>query len=522
MALDFQLSLQGGGAKIVALLAAAEAVQYLEEKREICLTRIAGTSAGAIVGAFLAAGKPISSIRASLAGDKGRHLIARFPVPGMPRALWQAYRGQPFWSDEPLQEWLSGVLPGDFANLGKPLIVVSANLDQSKAEKHTGRGPLINALLESAGLPFCFRSWQSNGNSINVDGGLCENLPVEDLLADADKLGRVIGFTFPQAISGRPKDLKGFAMSLLDVAINHSVQTAHSRLGSESVFPLEVPELSTFNFNSAMRFLQSDAYDKQKEKVIGWFRQLVRSSRPPRGMQFDTDVWNRPPKDDFCRQMKAVGRIYRMQHVEKMHCREMKLVARLNSLAEEGDPGFGEPDEVLYEFAFEPAEEQIGAMALTLSSPVGSDFFGRYELKLFDSSGAELQVEAMASIPPDSTTERELVAFFTPPLKRDAGVYVLSLKDHGWDLMAGLHNPDQRTDFLEISPRRATGTIGEVILAIEVPDRIGNIRVASSSNQGAEMNNGELRKLHPPLGFRAFGWKGINLPVGSIRAVFQS
>src|SRR5688572_7458070 len=74
-----QVAFQGGGARLAVLLAAAEAIQALETDGIIRVTRIAGTSAGAIVGAFLAADIPICQIRQALTSEAGEELLARFP-----------------------------------------------------------------------------------------------------------------------------------------------------------------------------------------------------------------------------------------------------------------------------------------------------------------------------------------------------------------------------------------------------------------------------------------------------------
>ena len=50
-----QFAFQGGGAKLASLLAVAEYLQELEKRNEIVITRVAGTSAGAIVAVLLAA-----------------------------------------------------------------------------------------------------------------------------------------------------------------------------------------------------------------------------------------------------------------------------------------------------------------------------------------------------------------------------------------------------------------------------------------------------------------------------------
>lgn len=404
MAVPFkvQISMQGGGAKIAVLVAAAQAVQELEQiDRAIIVTQIAGTSAGAIVGAFLAGDKKISNLRTKLVGGFGKELLCRFSAPNQLMGIWKAWKGSPFWEDAHLKKWFDEEFKDGFNGLKKKLIVVSANIDERKATKHRAPGGhLSTALLESMGLPFCFRTWNSGGHTINVDGGLCENLPVDDLLADAGTDGRVVAFSFPQAQSDRPTNLWTFGMSLLDVAINHSVHTARARLGAESVCTLRGPEaLTTFNFEAAMNFLESDKeYNDTVEFVKKWFRNLISSSATPKGVHFSTDPWNGSEDSDFFRQMKTVGRIYRDQHEsKKFHYREIKLVARINALAEADERGFGEPDEVFYEFTFEPADHPVSAIALTLSSPIGSDFFGKYEAKLLDPQGRRISPTELAS-----------------------------------------------------------------------------------------------------------------------------
>ena len=60
-----QLALQGGGAKLMALLAAMEGVQEMDEK-QLKVTRLSGTSAGAIVACLYAAGIHMDVARTEL------------------------------------------------------------------------------------------------------------------------------------------------------------------------------------------------------------------------------------------------------------------------------------------------------------------------------------------------------------------------------------------------------------------------------------------------------------------------
>jgi predicted acylesterase/phospholipase RssA len=52
--MNLQIAFQGGGARLALLIPVIEALQQLEKDKEINVTRIAGTSAGAIAAALLA------------------------------------------------------------------------------------------------------------------------------------------------------------------------------------------------------------------------------------------------------------------------------------------------------------------------------------------------------------------------------------------------------------------------------------------------------------------------------------
>lgn len=77
-----QFAFQGGGARIAALLAVAETIQEFKADHKIEVTQVAGTSAGAIVAAFVAAGISAQSIMAELRGGRGAQLMRGMTVPG--------------------------------------------------------------------------------------------------------------------------------------------------------------------------------------------------------------------------------------------------------------------------------------------------------------------------------------------------------------------------------------------------------------------------------------------------------
>lgn len=104
MTMKIQLAIQGGGAKIASLMAVMEAVQSLEVERVLKVSRIAGTSAGSLIGCLFAAGISMQTLRASLLGGVGKSLIGLFPPPKLRQMVMQPVSGRPFWSTRSLQQ----------------------------------------------------------------------------------------------------------------------------------------------------------------------------------------------------------------------------------------------------------------------------------------------------------------------------------------------------------------------------------------------------------------------------------
>src|SRR6185436_6858220 len=129
MTIPIQLAIQGGGAKITSLLAALEAVQSLEREGLLRVTRIAGTSAGAIAGALYGAGVDMRRARDAFEADRDA-LLRAFPPAGVVRCAWKLVTRQPFWNAAPLRRWLTRLLASrdTIGDLDIPLIVVASDL----------------------------------------------------------------------------------------------------------------------------------------------------------------------------------------------------------------------------------------------------------------------------------------------------------------------------------------------------------------------------------------------------------
>jgi predicted acylesterase/phospholipase RssA len=97
-----QIVFQGGGAKLCALMAVCEVLHAFEKEERITVTRLAGSSAGAIAAAMLGSRQPISDFKFNLRTIAADYLpfmnISKF------RGAWRIYRGHPWFREIRLSE----------------------------------------------------------------------------------------------------------------------------------------------------------------------------------------------------------------------------------------------------------------------------------------------------------------------------------------------------------------------------------------------------------------------------------
>jgi predicted acylesterase/phospholipase RssA len=264
-----QLALQGGGAKIVALVAAMKAIEDLETDGVIKVTRIAGTSAGAIVGALYAARVSMGVVKAHLENIDSDKLI---PKLGKWKMFWRFLKGKAFWSTDGIREELlklfqksqtSVTTVGDLAKPpGIPMYITATDIKNSTLNISSDSAPIVNALLDSCALPIVFRAVCSGGDSNILDGGICENLPSDLLQKHISTDGPILGFSFKPKPGHTPQNPLEFCKALLDAAINNSMARAKQSLGS-SVFNIDT-DIDTFDFERAL----SDGLKAEYENIF--------------------------------------------------------------------------------------------------------------------------------------------------------------------------------------------------------------------------------------------------------------
>lgn len=266
---------EGGGVKGIGLVGAYEVV----EKKGYVMQNLAGTSAGAIVAALIAAGYKAARLKQIMRGldykkfmDKG--LVDRIPIIGPVLSVAfekGVYEGKWF------QDWLSGLLlraprkpvrtfkdlvVGDHKFSRDPryryrLQVIAADLTRNRMLvlpgdiKHYGMNPddldVAWAVRMSMSIPYFFEPVElkdSRGTkSFVVDGGMLSNFPV--WLFDDDKspggpAWPTFGFKLVEPQEGKPRKIRG-PVSMAFAMLGTMMGAHDARYIEESDFVRTIP-----------------------------------------------------------------------------------------------------------------------------------------------------------------------------------------------------------------------------------------------------------------------------------------
>jgi NTE family protein len=161
MKIGFALS--GGGARGIAHLGVFKAFK----DAGISPSVISGTSAGAVAGAFIAAGK---------SPEEALGFLKKNTFPSVLRLAMNRFG---LMNLSKLEALYSKVLGDSIENLDIPLIICATDILESKSV-YFSKGKLIRPLLASSTIPVFFEPVPYKEMML-VDGGLLNNLPVEPL-----------------------------------------------------------------------------------------------------------------------------------------------------------------------------------------------------------------------------------------------------------------------------------------------------------------------------------------------------
>ncbi|GAB4107723.1 patatin-like phospholipase family protein [Echinicola sediminis] len=163
------IALSGGGARGIAHLGVLKAL----EENNIMVDMVAGTSAGAIVGALYCQGYTPDAILDIIIKTNYFKFLR-------PAISWKAILKM-----DTIDQLYSVHLPDNsFEKLQKPLCIAATDLKRGKVV-YFSEGPLIPPLMASTCIPGMFEPIQIDGKYY-IDGGVLNNLPMEPLEGRCD------------------------------------------------------------------------------------------------------------------------------------------------------------------------------------------------------------------------------------------------------------------------------------------------------------------------------------------------
>jgi len=262
---------EGGGVKGIGLVGA-----LLEaEARGYRWVNVAGTSAGALVAALVAAGYRAEELARMLLDLDYRRFAqprgwGRLPLVGLPLNL--IFRLGLYPAD-PLEEWLAGLLAErgvhTFADLVLPefaedprfryrLRVVASDLSRRRlvvlpqdARRYgldPDHLPVARAVRMSLSIPFyyepVFLPLPGGGRSVIVDGGLLSNFPVWLFDSDGIPPWPTFGIKIVEPGEGRPLKIRG-PLSLLHAVVSTMLEAHDARYIEEADFVRTIAVPST-------------------------------------------------------------------------------------------------------------------------------------------------------------------------------------------------------------------------------------------------------------------------------------
>jgi NTE family protein len=250
------LVLSGGGYRGIAHIGVIKAL----EESGLTPDLIAGTSAGAIIGALYARGTTTGEM---LELFKGLQLLS----------FGNYAFGKPGWVDpENFRETLKKHLPkDDFDSLKIPMRVTATNILTGELEVFS-EGSLIAPLLASAAFPGVFAPVVI-GEGYYVDGGVMNNFPADLVRDDADV---VIGvYVNPFEKVGKA-DIK-HSFNVLERVIK--IKTARDSIDKFSlcdllIYPRELRKFSTFlekDLDTIYDLGYREALKQLKDAPVGLF-----------------------------------------------------------------------------------------------------------------------------------------------------------------------------------------------------------------------------------------------------------
>ena len=522
--MKIQLAIQGGGARIVSLLGAMNALQNLSKTKNpaehIEITRIIGTSAGAIAGTLLVAGVDIAAFRDKIKNTVRKELLKELPAIGI-KHYASAIAGKPLWKSTALRRLLTQA----FDEVGMKTLqdiqkkrhvdvnIVATDLQSEAPVIYRSRDKeeinIVKALMDSCAIPFYFRTWKETllhqdklvPNTI-VDGGIVQNFPCEELLEYEATDGEVFGISFgPYAVSA-PSSLMEYNSALLNTAMESATERARRALGSSRVLRI-VHRFGTFDFQEALQDIGLvDHFDGTRDFVESWFSERVAN---PRNFIAE-DAWQLQDPTT----MKSLVKMYDSQHAPSLLLYE-KIVYEVTA---HGLRDSRQPDDTITTLEFRTLNDPIYCHRVGLTETKALTDLKSSTFLLSGPGDVDIPTGVIPLVDAGTIETKEVLIFFDRVLPPNSGPYTLRMIESVQSLSAVLASEQQ--DHIATAGARTDQPIGQYDVVVRLPKRFKDKTLLtpykSNPLPGKEMSKAKLAPFNNVPDFFPVGWTGKTVP----------
>lgn len=253
------IALSGGGALGFAHIGILKVL----ESRNIYPDVISGTSMGAIVGTFYAAGISPDDMLQLIKDDKLYKITNIISI-----NPWSAKTG--LSNHSLMRQLLKEIIPHNtFEGLKKPMYICVSDLTKGKAEIiHTGDN-LDFWVAASASIPGVYEVMTQNAHSY-TDGGLLKNLPVRCLKRECDYIiaSDVLPYRMPDQLKS-PKDVLSSSVRL----VQHQNSLAEKRIANFNIESMAIQNYHEFSFEHYNEIYQAgiiaaESYIQKNPRIL--------------------------------------------------------------------------------------------------------------------------------------------------------------------------------------------------------------------------------------------------------------
>ena len=565
--MKIQLALQGAGAKLFGLLAALEAI---EDNGDIEVTKIAGSSAGAVAGALFAAGVPVSTMREHIARASVAEIMtppqrnpARALLPKNLSLFTNLALGVPLANEAKFKEVLAGLLePTRFrsmrdywenpdevdgensvertseisgktsvensdedsvenheercARAGIPLTIIATNANEGGKVRYANEArPIVDAVADSCGLPFIFRTANREGSDV-IDGGLCDNLPVEDLDAGTP----ILAITFKRTPNW-PKNPAQFALAVLDSAISSNVERS-IRQPEVIACELEATKCGLLEWDKAQKIISEGRASADYEACYQTAKLKLQQVQATEGKRFAHLSY----AADWERDSHTSSRLFRVFQAREK-AREYDTLDRTLQVEAHSLEGRGDKDIATMSARIRPRTD-LGSLFLSLDATAINGAMTNVTCLEEGEPPPKFELFAV-TLDRSHGKEYGRLVIFREPLRE--GVEY-SLESQFWVNSAlprlTLKKPDVERE-LEAGQdeliSRANGNVGEMLLALSTPEdyEVSVDRMEGPGMRALPESEWGNRPVKEPKGLATRCWAASNMVKGDLaRVVFSA